>query len=254
VTAAAPGSRPTRLLARLAGGCVTVLTWVTVAAIALAVGLFLWLRHTMAVPAAPDPAAFARSYATRHADANDSKWIDQQFAQLTLLAPQLTSSGRSVFDVCSVSGSAGGPFGGGTGYAFTCKRTDTRYYAWGGPSAGGVRQLEQALRRLGWGMFTPVSPAAGAPAALSVVDASLLTTTSALLIGKTGLDFSWAQRGINLAGAIRAVPPVVAPQRNTYIAVQRPSPKEILSHLTANSPDLLILSFSVTYAQQSAAP
>jgi hypothetical protein len=233
-------------------GCLTVITWATVAVIALAAGLFLWFRHTMAKPAAPDTAAFARAFAARHADAIDSKWIDQQFAQLARLAPQLTSSGRSVFDVCSPS-SPPGPFlgSGAVAYGFTCQRTDTRYYAFGGPSAGRVRQLEQVLSRLGWGMFTPGSPA-GTPTALPVVDASPMTTSSGSMIGKTGLKFSWAERGIrlDLATDAGAVPPVFGPSVNTYIALQRPSLKGILSHLSADRPHLLIVSLTVIYAQR----
>jgi hypothetical protein len=247
-----PGpTAPTRL-ARCVDGCLTVITWVTVAAIALAAGLFLWFRHTMREPAPPDTAAFARAFAARHADAIDSNWIDQQFAQLTRLVPQLTSSGRSVFDVCSPSSSPGPLFGGGaTAYGFTCERTDTRYYAFGQPSAGQVRQLEQVLGRLGWGVFTP-GPPAGTPAALPVVDASPVTTISAQMIGKTGLKFSWAERGsqLNLASDAGVVPPPVGPARNTYIALQRPSLKGILSHLTAGRPHLLIVSLTVIYAQR----
>jgi hypothetical protein len=233
-------------------GCLTVVTWVTVAVIALAAGLFLWFRHTMAKPAAPDTAAFALAFAARHADAIDGKWIDQQFAQLTRLVPQLTSGGRSVFDVCwpssspeTLSGSAA------IAYGFTCERTDTRYYAFGGSSAGRVDQVERVLSRLGWGMFTPGSPA-GTPAALPVVDASPVTTSSGPMTGKTGLKFSWAERGIqlNLASDVGAVPAVV-PQGNTYIvAVQRPSLKGILSHLTAERPQLLIVSLTVIYARR----
>jgi hypothetical protein len=250
-----PSASPTppTLLARWADGCLTVITWATVAAIALAVGLFLWLRHTMAGPAPPDTAAFARAFTARHADAIDSKWIDQQFAQLTRLVPQLTSSGRSVFDVCSPS-NPGGPFfgSGAMAYGFTCQRTDTRYYAFGGPSAGRVRQVEQVLSRLGWGMFTPDSPS-GTPAALPVVDASPVTTSSAPMTGKTGLKFSWAERGIQLnpASYVGAVPPVVTPHGNTYIvAVQRPILKGILSHLTPERPHLFIVSLTVIYAQR----
>jgi hypothetical protein len=234
-------------------GCLTVVTWVTVAVIVLAVGLFLWFRHTMARPAAPDTAAFARAFTARHADVIDSKWIDQQFAQLTRLAPQLTSSGRSLFDVCSPS-NPDGPFlsSGATAYGYTCQRTDTRYYAFAGPSAGRVRQLEQVLSRLGWGMFTPDQPA-GTPAALPVVDASPVTTSSGPMTGKTGLKFSWAERGVelNLASDAGAVPAVGTPHDNTYvIAVQRPSLKGILSHLTADRPHLLIVSLTVIYAER----
>jgi hypothetical protein len=255
VAGAEPGTGPTppSLLARWVDGCLTVVTWATVAVIVLAVGLFLWFRHTMARPAVPDTVAFARAFTARHADAVDSKWIDQQFAQLTRLVPQLTSSGRSVFDVCSPSNPDGPFFGSGAAaYGFTCRRTDTRYYAFAGPGAGHVRQLEQVLTRLGWGMFTTGSPA-GTPAALPVVDASPVTTSSGPMTGKTGLTFSWAERGIqlNLARDTGAVPAVVAPGGNTYIvAVQRPSLKGILSHLTAERPHLFIVSLSVIYAQR----
>jgi hypothetical protein len=233
-------------------GCLTVITWATVAAIALAVGLFLWFRHTMAEPAAPDTAAFARAFAARHADAIDSKWIDRQFAQFTRLAPQLTSSGRSVFDVCSPAHSPGPLFGSGAiAYGFTCQRTDTRYYAFGGPSAGPVRRLEQVFSRLGWGMFITGSPA-GTPTALPVVDASPVTTISGPMTGKTGLKFSWAERGIqlNLATDAGSIPPVVPHGASYIIAVQRPSLKGILSHLTTERPHLLIVSLTAIYAQR----
>jgi hypothetical protein len=233
-------------------GCLAVITWAVVAAIVLAVGLFFWLRHTMAAPAPPDTAAFARAFDARHADAIDSRWIDQQFVQLTRLVPELTSSGRSVFDVCSPSRSTGPLIGSGAmTYGFICQRTDTRYYAFGEPSAGLVGQLEQVLSRLGWGMYTPGSPA-GTPAALPVVEASPLTTSPGTMTGKTGLKFSWAERGsqLDLATDAGAVPPLFGPQVNTYITVQRPSLKGILSHLTAERPHLLIVSLTVIYAQR----
>jgi hypothetical protein len=223
-----------------------------VAALVLAAGLFLWFRHARREPAPPDTAAFAQAFAVRHADAIDSKWIDQQFADLTRLDPQISSSGRSLLDVCSPSYPPAPPFGSGAkAYGFICLRTDTRYYAFGAPSAGLVRQLEQVLSRLGWGMFTPVSPAA-TPAALPVIEASPVTTSSGTMTGKTGLKFSWAERAsqLDLASDAGAVPPVAGPQASTYIALQRPSQEEVLSHLTAKRPHLLIVSLSVIYAQR----
>jgi hypothetical protein len=247
------GPTPPTLLARLADGCLAVITWVMAAAMVLAVGLFLWFRHAMREPPPPDTAAFARALAVRHADAIDSKWMDQQFAQLTRLVPQLTSSGRSVFDVCSPSSSPGPVIGSGAiAYRFSCERTDTRYYAFGEPSADLVRQLEQVLSRLGWGMFTAGQPA-GTPTALPVVDASPVTAISGPMIGKTGLKFSWAERGIqlDLANDAGAVPPAGVPQGNTHVmAVQRPGLKVILSHLTGERPHLLIVSLTVIYLQR----
>jgi hypothetical protein len=101
------------------------------------------------------------------------------------------------------------------------------------------------------GVFTPGQPA-GTPTALPVVDATAVTTSSGPLIGKTGLKFSWAERGVqlNLARDTGAVPAAVAPQRNTCITLQRPSLKGILSHLTADRPHPLIISLTVIYAQR----
>jgi len=101
-------------------------------------------------------------------------------------------------------------------------------------------------------MFTSGTPA-GTPITLPVVDASPVTTSSGPMTGKTELKFSWAERGIqlNLAIDVGAVPPALASQGNTYIvAVQRPSLKGILSHLTAERPHLLIVSLTVIYAQR----
>lgn len=242
-------------LTRRADGCVTTVAWVAVAVIVLAAGLSLWLRHTTAESAPPDPAAFARSLATRHADEIDTTWDSAQFTRLAQLVPQLTGGGRAVFDACSVEGSPSGLFGGGTGYEFTCSRTDTRYYAFGGPSAAGIRRAERALRQLGWGGFI-AGPRTGSPAGLPVMNADPLTPVAAPPAGKTGLKLSWAEHAtrLNLEHNVGTVPTIIAPRRNTYIAVQRPSLKEILASLTAARPHLLIVSMTATYAQRLQPP
>jgi hypothetical protein len=234
----------------------TVAAVVCVVAVALAVGLLFWLRHTVksieSGPSSASSRAFAESLLTRRSDGADGKWIGQEFARLARLVPWLTASGHSVFDVCSAAGSSGSLFGGGSvRYEIQCNRTDGRYYTYGGSSAARVHQLERALSRMGWGTFTPV-PATEDSSALPVVAAD--PSAGMPPTGKSALQFSWSRRGsqLDLERDIGAVPPLVAPQRNTYIEVLRPTLKAILSHLSAARRHVLIIALTVTYADRTA--
>jgi hypothetical protein len=226
-----------------------------VVVVALTAGLGIWLRYTVnkteSGPTAPSPRAFAESSPTRSADGADSKWIGREFAGLTRMAPWLNASGRSVFDACSVARSGGSLFGGGSaGYDIQCNRTDTRYYSYGGSTTARVRRLERVLSRMGWRTFTLV-PATGASAALPVVAAGPPAGTPPA--GKSTLQISWAERGsqLDLGRDIGAVPPLAAPQSNTYIQVLQPSLKGILSHLSQTHPHVLILALTTTYADRT---
>jgi hypothetical protein len=167
------------------------------------------------------------------------------------MAPWLNASGRSVFDVCFVAGSGGSLFGGGSaGYDIQCNRTDTRYYTYGGSTTAHVGQLERALGHMGWGTFTSAS-ARGGSAALPVVAVTPPAGTPPA--GKSTLQISWAEHGsqLDLGRDIGAVPPLAAPQRNTYIEVLRPSLKGILSRLSDTHSHVLIIALTATYADRT---
>ncbi|MBO0824725.1 MAG: hypothetical protein J2P27_12835 [Actinobacteria bacterium] len=209
----------------------------------------LWLRHSFETiqPPAPSPAAFARSAPVRQADETDVSWIDDQFAALAGFAPWLTDAGRSVLDECSVAG-GGSLVGGIDPYQFSCTRTDTRYYAYGGSPGVHIQLLRQALNHLGWTSLSLI-PSTQASTSLPVISAAP-DGTSGLLAGKAGLQFSWTERNgpLNLGQQLGAVSRQTAPQRNTYIETMQPSIHAISSHLTPSHPYLLIVQIAAIYA------
>jgi hypothetical protein len=230
---------------------VMVVAWVTVGVIVLAGALFLWLRHTAGETGRPalNPAAYARSAPVRSADTADESWLGRQFAGVLEKAPWLIPVGSSVFDVCSVEAGAPDLFGGGTGYGFYCSRTGTRYYAYGPHAAARIRQLKRALRGLGWAGFE------SEPGQASLPTFSAQPAAAAPPAGKTGLEYSWAQRGdqVNLARDLGAVPSLVAPDLNTYLEATRPSRAAILGQLTPSHDHLLIISITADYATRPVA-
>jgi hypothetical protein len=255
VTDADAGNDKMRAVAGMRASGGVAVAAVTVAVIVLAIGLVFWLRYTVnkteSGPTAPTPQSFAESSPTRGSDGADSKWISREFAGLTRMAPWLDAAGRSVFDACSVTGSGGSLVGGGSaGYTIQCNRTDTRYYTYGGPTTARIQRLERALSRMGWETFTSIL-ATGGSAALPVVSASPPAGTPPA--GKATLQISWAERGSQLDPGrdIGAVPPLAAPQRNTYLEVLRPSLKGILSRLSQAQPHVLVVALTATYADRT---
>lgn len=227
----------------LAVGAVCVVLLVVVALVLL----ISHLRHVLA-PSPPDPAPFARSSTARQADAATTHWMDAQFRALARLAPWLKPDGRSVLDVCSVVGSSRGMFDSGSGFGVSCPRTDARYFAYGGPSAARIRQLEKALRHLGWGNYAPVM--AVTQSRLPAVQAGTFNVSAP--VTKPGLEFSWANRAsqLSLQQDLGAVGPRAAPQRNFYLETRAPSLSSVLGGLTPSRPHVLIVAITVIYAHK----
>jgi hypothetical protein len=232
------------------GRGVMVAVWLTIGLILLAAGAFLWIRHNVNATghAAQNPAGFAHSAPVRRADAADARWLDQQFTRLEGTAPWLSPAGRSVFDVCSADGSAGSLFGGGGArFSFSCQRVDSRYFAFSGPVSARIRQLRRSLGEAGWTAFESAGSAGASP--LPVIGAGVAGQDDPPA-GTAVLQLSWAQGGsqVDLQRDIGAVPRLVAPQRNTYLAAIRPGLTAVLGHLTSQHPHLLVVSVAARYA------
>jgi hypothetical protein len=71
-------------------------------------------------------------------------------------------------------------------------RIDSRYYAYGGRSTARIRQLKLALSSVGWDNYQPVVPVT--MSRLPMVRADPVATSPPSGV-KTGLEFSWADRG-----------------------------------------------------------
>ncbi len=125
---------------------------------------------------------------------------------------------------------------------YSCQRTDTRYYTYGGAR---IAELNAALTRLGWHDFTYSLDETPLP------EVSARPGTLAGSIGKIGLEYSWAVHGSRIVpdDELGAVPKTLPVWRNYYLQVIRPSTSSVLAHLTAANNQVLIISLIEYYAQ-----
>ena len=132
-----------------------------------------------------------------------------------------------------------------------CSPSDTRYYAYGPQGAARIRQLNRALRGLGWAGFESESE----PGQVSLPTFSAQPAAAPPPAGKTGLEYSWAQHAnqVNLARELGAVPSLVAPDLNAYLDVLRPSRAATVGQLTPAHDHLLIVSITADYATRQLA-
>jgi hypothetical protein len=229
---------------------ITMVVVIAVVVIALIAGAGLLIAHNIAARQAPPPgpSGYARSTAVRTADEAAASWQDQEFAALSRLAPWLRQAGRSVIDACSGSGGTSGLFGGGSELAYSCQRTDTRYYGYGGTAIAG---FDAVLTRLGWDDFTYMPTGLRLPEVTAEPSTLAGSAGSAESIGKIGLEYSVAGPGSELVLDQQpgAVPQVLPTREQYYLQVVRSSARSILAHLTPADNQVLIVSLMEYYAQ-----
>jgi hypothetical protein len=225
---------------------ITVVVVVAVGVIVLITGAALLISHNIAVSRAapPGPSGYARSAAARKADDAAASWQDQEFASLSRLAPWLGPAGRSLIDACSESGGPGGIFGGGTAVTYSCQRTDTRYYSYGGTR---IAEFNAVLTRLGWHGFAYLPDGTAWP------EISAQPGTLPGSIGKLSLEYSWAAHGTALDPdqELGAIPRALPAGEHYYLQVVRPGASSILARLTAADNQVLIVSLTEYYAQSA---
>lgn len=215
-----------------------------------AVGVLMIARNVASVSQPPPgPLAYSRSAAVRRADAGVARWLDGQFGLLARQASWLTPAGRSVLDECRLTGGMTSLFGGGTAPTYTCDRTDTRYYAFGGPDQARLSVLGRTLRRLGWGDLTRDSEGPPVMTAQAVTGSAASDDSADNVV----LSYSWIARGRHLSVGqdLGALGFRLPRPRSVYIVRSGPDRKQIVGRLTAARQHILIVSIDVTYATKT---